>query len=117
MLAMRKDFIRDRREQNIVHFISGIKGGKESFEKAIRRAVTKETGIALQTVQLLSHTEADYFFHAQLSDADVNNMVRCDGQLLEFFSLKDLDQLLLSEGTKVFITKHKDVLEKVDQSS
>ena len=113
---MRKDFIRDRREQNIVHFIGGVKEGKESFEKAIRRAVIKETGIALQAVQLLSHTDKDYFFHAQLSDADVNNMVRCEGQLLEFFSLKDLDQLLLSEGTKVFITKHKDVLERVDVS-
>lgn len=115
MLVMRRDFIRDRHEKNTMHFISGIKSGRDSFEQAIRKTVVKETGIQLQTVQLLSHNETDYFFHAELSDRDVNNMVRCEGQLLEFFSYKELQTLLLSDLTKLFIEKHKDLLEKVDQ--
>lgn len=115
ILLMRKDFILDRREQNVMHIIVGVRDGKESFEEAVIKSVKKETGITLKTTRLLSHTSKAYFFHAQLTDADVNSIVRNDGELLEFFSLKELGTLSLTAETQVFFTKHRDLLEKVDQ--
>lgn len=111
---MRKDFIRDRHEQNTMHFIIGIKEKKESFEKTVLKAVERETGILLKTIELLSCNEGEYFFHASLTDADVNHIVRGEGEIIEFFSLKELETSMLSEVTRTFITKHRDVLEKVD---
>lgn len=114
MLVMRRDFIRDRHEQNTTHFIVGIKSGKDSFEQAIRKTVVKETGILLKTIELLSHTDREYFFHAQLTDADVNHIIRGEGEILEFFSYKELETVALSDVTKMFIQRHRDLLEKVD---
>ncbi len=115
MLLMRRDFVRDRHEQNALHLIVGIKDSSESFEETVLKAVEKETGIRLTAIQPLSHTNNAYFFHAQLTDADVNHIVRGEGDILEFFSLKELGTLSLTTETQVFVTKHRDLLETVDQ--
>lgn len=115
VLLKRKDFILDRREQNFWHFIVGVKDKNESFEEAIQKEVEKETGIKLEAIELISHNKKEYFYHACLTDSNVNDIVRPEGEVIEFFSLKELDSLSLSILTKLLISKHGDLFEKVDE--
>lgn len=111
---MRKDIIIDRKEQNFWHFIAGIKDSNQSSEETIKKVVEKEIGIKLSCLELISNEDKEYFYHTNLTDTDVNNIVREEGKIFDFFSLKELDSLSLSVITKSLLTKHKDLLEKVD---
>ncbi len=119
VLLMHKDYILTTLNQDPWHFIFGIKEKNESSEETVQREVKKETGIQLKIIEFLScldhHNEKKYFYHTHLTDDNVNNIVRQDGKILEFFSLKELNTLSLSIATKLLLKRHKNVLEKVDQ--
>lgn len=83
-------------------FIAGIREKRESFEVALARSIKKEMGIVIENIEYVS----DSFYHARLSDSDVNNIQRSDNQLLDFFSLKEIEQLSLTKRTEKFISKH-----------
>lgn len=104
-------------EQKIWCFIEAEKGKNESCEQAIFRKVKQETNIKLNNVEFISTKLHDnqirYFYHAQLTDKNVNEIKRGDGQNLDFFSLKELESLLLTAPTKLFATQHKDLLVKL----
>lgn len=89
-------------EQHLWSFIGGVREKKESFENALVRKVEKEVGIRIENVEFVS--EACYY--ARLTDDNVNKMERAENQLLDFFSLKELDNLFLSKTTRQFISKH-----------
>ena len=83
-------------------FIGGIKENRESFENAMSRRVEKETGIKIEKVEFVSES----CYHARLTDDNVNKIKRAEGQLLDFFTLKELRKLFLSSTTAQFISKH-----------
>src|SRR3989338_158338 len=83
-------------------FIGGIKENKESFETAMSRRVEKEMGIKIEKVEFVSES----CYHAKLTDDNVNKIKRAEGQLLDFFTLKELKKLFLSNTTAQFISKH-----------
>jgi len=83
-------------------FISGVKEKTEPFEKTLVRRVQKETGIRVENVEFVSES----FYHAKLSDDNVNKMQRGENQLLDFFSLKEVKKLFLSSETARFISNH-----------
>ncbi len=83
-------------------FIGGIKENKESFEHAMSRRVEKETGIKIENVEYVS----ELCYHARLTDDNVNRIQRAENQLLDFFTLKEIRQLFLSNLTVQFISKH-----------
>ncbi|MEK7502194.1 MAG: NUDIX domain-containing protein [Patescibacteria group bacterium] len=83
-------------------FIGGIKENRESFENAMARKVEKETGIKIEKVEFVSES----CYHARLTDDNVNKIKRAEGQLLDFFTLKELRKLFLSSTTAQFILKH-----------
>lgn len=83
-------------------FISGLPEKRESLEKALIKRVEKEMGIKIENIEFV----ADYYYHARLTDDNVNNIVRSANQLLDFFSLKDLKKLNLSLETREFIAKY-----------
>ncbi len=83
-------------------FIGGIKENRESFENAMARKVEKETGIKIEKVEFVSES----CYHARLTDDNVNKIERAEGQLLDFFTLKELGKLFLSSTTAQFISKH-----------
>ncbi len=83
-------------------FIGGIKENRESFENAMARKVEKETGIKIEKVEFVSES----CYHARLTDDNVNKIERAEGQLLDFFTLKELGKLFLSSTTAQFILKH-----------
>lgn len=112
VLLMRKDFVIDKSEQNFWHFIAGIKDEDQSYEEAIKNVVEEEIGIELNALELISYGPKEFFYHANLTDENVNNIVRAEGKIFDFFSLKELGGLSLTLLTKLLITKHRDLLEK-----
>lgn len=88
-------------------FIGGIKGEKESFEKAMARRVEKEAGIKIEKVEFVS----EFCYHARLTDDNVNKIERAENQLLDFFSLKESKKLFLSSKTTQFISKHGNLID------
>lgn len=87
-------------------FIGGVKGETESFESAMRRRVEMEAGIEIENVEVVSET----YYHARLTDDNVNKIKREENQLLDFFTLKDLRKLFLSNTTAQFISKHSSLI-------
>jgi len=83
-------------------FIGGIKEKRESFENAMSRRVEKEMGIKIEKVEFVSES----CYHARLTDDNVNKIKRAEGQLLDFFTLKEARKLFLSNTTAQFISKH-----------
>lgn len=83
-------------------FIGGAREKKESFENVLIRKVEKEMGIKIENVEFVS----EFCYHARLTDDNVNKIERAENQLLDFFSLKELKNLSLSEQTQQFISKH-----------
>lgn len=83
-------------------FIGGIREKRESFEDALARRVQKEMGIKIEDVEFVS----DSYYHARLTDDNVNSIKRAENQLLDFFTLKEIKKLFLSIPTKQFIIKY-----------
>lgn len=90
------------KEQHPWCLIGGIKEEKESFENAMVRRVEKEMGIKVDKVEYVS----EYCYHARLTDDNVNKIQRAENQLLDFFTLKEVKNLSLSNTTAQFISKH-----------
>lgn len=82
-------------------FIGGVKDKRESFEAAMRRLVKEEMGINIENINLV----LDSYYHAKLTDDNVNKIERAENKLLDFFSLNEIKKLLLSSSTEGFITK------------
>ena len=83
-------------------FIGGEKNGEESFEEAMARRVEKEASIKIDEVEFVSKN----CYHARLTDDNVNNIKREERQLLDFFNLREVQKLPLSESTRQFVSKH-----------
>ncbi|RJQ38040.1 hypothetical protein C4559_02345 [Candidatus Microgenomates bacterium] len=109
-----KDLILPGPQPKFWHFIVGAKDKNQSSEENMKKVVQDETGITLDNLELISQNQKESFYHTHLTDENVNNIVRAEGKILEFFSLKELGGLSLSILTKLLITKHKDLLEKAD---
>lgn len=107
-------------EKNIWRFIGKVKEKDKSFEETISSEVEKETGIKLTGVEFLSsalyNDQKKYFYHAALTDDNVNNIKRGERQLLQFFSLRELEKLPLTISTRQLVIKHKDLIGKTPQN-
>lgn len=88
--------------------ISCARENKESPEHAIIKSVKNEASIKLESIEQISK----YFYHSRLTDDNVNKIERSEGQLLDFFTLKELNKLNLASSTKLFISQHAYLIEK-----
>ncbi len=115
LLTMMRDSRQVLLKQGTWTFISGLKGKNESFEESILRKVKGETHITLFGVEFLSslfyEDRTSYLYHAELTDDNVNNIERDEGKSLDFFSLQELEKLSLTPSTRLFIERHKNLLE------
>jgi ADP-ribose pyrophosphatase YjhB (NUDIX family) len=80
-------------------FIGGVKEKSEPFEKTLTRRVQKEMGIEIENIEPVS----EFYYHARLTDENVNNIKRAENQLLDFFTVKEVKKLFLSTETAKFI--------------
>ena len=101
----------------IWHFIGGIKQKNKSEIETITKLVERETGIKLASVDFLSKQSlkdiSEHLYWAKLTDDNVNNMDRGEGQLINFYSVAELENLCLSTSTKHFISKHSELLKNI----
>ena len=86
--------------------IGGIKKENESFEQALSRRVQKEAGIKIENVEYVS----EYCYRASLTDDNVNKIKRDEFQLLDFFTPKEVQKLLLSSQTAKFLLNHSSLI-------
>ena len=98
-------------------FIGRNREKGKTMEETILREVEKQTGIRLESIELLSTVEEDsiqkHFYHGRLTDTQVNNMNRDQGQTIQFYSMRELEKIPLSPSTKKFIAQHNNIFEKV----
>jgi len=96
-------------------FIGGSKQKNKSVEASISKLVERETSIKLPSVEFLSTDLVDeqtsYFYHATLTDDNVNNIKRENDKIFNFFSFREIKNLTLTPATKLFVAKHRDILE------
>jgi NADH pyrophosphatase NudC (nudix superfamily) len=115
LLTMMRDSRQALLKQGAWSFISGLKEKNESFEESIVREVEGEMHILINGVEFLSslfcENRTNYLYHAALTDDNVNNIERDEGKSLDFFSLQELKKLPLTPSTRLFIERHKDLLE------
>ncbi len=97
--------------------IGGKKENNESFEKTITRKIKEEMNIEVGTIKLLlispSNDKDIHFYHGKLTDNNVNLIERSEGQELQFFNLKELDNLQLTASANTFFTQHRDTVEEL----
>ncbi len=82
--------------------IGGQPHAQESYETALSRSVQKETGIRLENIEFVEKNK----YHAALTDDNINKMQRGEFQLLDFFTIKDLEKLYLTDATREFVSKY-----------
>lgn len=120
VLLMLRDNNPAIREPNTWCFIGGAREEHESFEQAILREVLEETNIKLNQVRFLTSIEYNdrqkCFYHAELQEKDISNLKVGEGQKQEFFKVDDLENLQLATSTRMFIEKHRDILNHVVSS-
>lgn len=90
------------KEKHPWHLIGALKEKSESFKNAVVRRVEKEMGIKVDKVEFVSES----CYHARLTDHNVNNIKRAEGQLLNFFTLEETRKLLLSNTTQQLLSKY-----------
>jgi hypothetical protein len=69
------------------------------LEQSLKNQVYEEMGIIIESIKTISES----YYHARLTDKNVNNMHRSEHQLLDFFTLKEAKNLYLSDEASKFI--------------
>jgi hypothetical protein len=96
-------------------FLSVNKLKNKSFKESIIEKVEEDTSIRLSNAEFIADTifneQNKHFFHASLTDDNVNNMQRENGLTLQFFTLKEIDKLHLTDLTRIFLEGNKQVIE------
>lgn len=73
-----------------------------SLGQALMSRVVEEMGIKVENVAHISEN----YYHANLTDKNVNSIQRSELQLLDFFTLKETKKLNLSDETSKFISAY-----------
>jgi 8-oxo-dGTP pyrophosphatase MutT (NUDIX family) len=117
ILSMLRDDIPTIIDPNMWCFIGGRKEENETFEQAAIRETKEETNIDVKNLTLLAkvtyNDRLKYYYHASLTEKDVQNIVRGEGQKLEFLTMKELEQLPITKSTQLFFDQYRDVLERI----
>ncbi len=82
----------------------------------IHRKIKFTTKLELKKIQRLFSpvtTRGRHFYHGELTDNDVNSMERRQGQRLEFYALRELGKLALTETTEGFLTEYRAAVEEI----
>src|SRR3972149_1499893 len=116
ILLMIRNYVFNSGVQKIWRMIGGKKENNESCEKTIIRKIKEEMNIKISDVKLLLIASSDnkntYFYHGKLTDNNVNFIERSEGQELQFFDLKELSKLQLTESANLFFTQNKNTVEE-----
>lgn len=102
---------------NLWRFIKVEKDEEKSFEESLFNKVKYEMGVRIESIEFLSKARFDdstlHFFHARLTDFDVNTISRSEGQDINFYSVKEVRDLRMTTSTKLFINKHQQLVDTI----
>lgn len=93
------------------NLIVGTKNTQETFESAFEKLLQNEMGMKVDKVEFISES----YYWAGLTDENVNQMKRVEGQLFSFFTLKELEGLLLTTPAREFVSRHGALLATASQ--
>ena len=82
-------------------FVNAVKKNNESTKNALSRSIMNETGIKIDKIEYLGKN----YYHARLTDNEVNNIKRDELQLLNFFTLSEVQELRLHPSTRNFVNQ------------
>lgn len=95
-------------------FLTVKRENGQSLESSILTKVESVTGIKLKEIVQLAMVQgeekSEYFFQAKLTDENVNNMLRANNRVLQFFSLKEVLKLNLETISKKFVEENIDTI-------
>lgn len=107
--------IQSNSKKNVWSFLSVSREKNKTLKSSIISKVERETGIKLDGATLLLDAGTDaynkHIFHASLNDDNVNSMHRVNGETLQFFAIKELTQLNLTDSTKSFIETNDSIMQ------
>jgi hypothetical protein len=99
---------------NTWSFITVEASGSQSGENIIMREVEKITSIPLSSVNLLfgvAGVKKHNLYHAGLTDKEVNDIKRIEGQDLQFFTMREIEKLTLSQSSDMVFSRSKSLIE------
>ena len=95
----------------IWNFIECRKEANRTHAESIISRIKSDIGITINHVELVSCEVAEaqkiYYYCGQLTDRNVNEIRRREYQLVNFFSMKEVDELILGTSAHSFWQKHK----------
>ncbi len=86
--------------------IKVFKNNSNSVEKALAKLIYKEMEITVENIEFIEKN----YYHARLTDKNVNNIKRSEHQLLDFFSVKEVSKLFLTKDSAEFISSYKHLI-------
>jgi hypothetical protein len=97
-------------------FLGGVAQKNMQMRDSALQLVEEKIGITLSSVTLVAvqmiNNSLEHFYATQLSDDEVNHIVRSEKQMLSFFSLSELKNLTLSTNTRYFATRYADLVKE-----
>jgi len=98
-------------------FFSVTREKNKTLKESIINKVKRETGIQLMAADFLLDMDLNgqdkHFYHSSLNDDNVNSMQRENGETLQFFAIKELSELNLTDATKYFVDTHNELIKKL----
>lgn len=116
VLLLQKDDVLNTLSDNTWHFIERLFKQNASVKKAIIQEVEQKIKIKLQDVNLLmadSSDEEEFFFHAMLTDNQVDIIERKEGSIHQFFSVSELSKIKLKDSTKRLLLEYASSFKKL----
>ena len=93
-------------KSNVWSFIGATISKNKTIKESIVEKVKRSTSIQLTNINYVKGITQDkniHYFHAELSDNNINNIVRKDGEVMQFFTLNEIDGLTLSMPSREFV--------------
>ncbi len=116
LLLTTRDLIINDHIRNVWGFLGEGKLKKNSKKNVVAREISDATKLTLsdiEVVELADETDNKVLYHAKLTDDDVNCIVRRSGERLEFYDIKELDNLTLTQATNSIISKNRQKLQSL----
>lgn len=115
LLLCRKEDYSTLVNKNAWSFIGKSISKSEQSEQAIVKEVQAELNITLSSMVLIAsqgeYEEKITFYQAELTDKNVNEIHRNEGQEIQFFTLKEIEKLVLAPLIQDFLLNHKNNLD------
>jgi hypothetical protein len=114
LLLKRRDNCSPTANENQWTFFGNSDGKREISKSSLMREMENEMHISISLANLITEKDNAMFnnwYVAGLTDKDVNEIKRRDGQELEFYSIREVEKLSLADSSKMLFSEQKALIE------